>query len=72
MSRVVVLGEAARVAGFALAGATVLETDVDGADAAWRRLPEDTGLVVLTPAAADELEDRLSSRDRLLWTVMPP
>lgn len=71
MSRVVAIGDAARIAGYALAGVTVLATDQDGIDAAWQRLPDDTGLVVLTPAAAEALESRLAQRARLLWTVMP-
>ena len=71
MSRIVVLGESARVAGYVLAGVTVLETDEDGAEAAFDRLPDDTGLVVLTPDAASPLQERLAARPRLLWTVMP-
>lgn len=71
MSRVVALGEAARVAGYVLAGVTVIGTDVDGAEAAWQRLPDDTGLVLLTPAAADALADDLSRHEQLLWTVLP-
>jgi vacuolar-type H+-ATPase subunit F/Vma7 len=71
MSRIVALGAAARVAGYVLAGVTVLETDEDGPLAAWDRLPDDTGLVVLTPDAADALAERLTHDDRLLWTVLP-
>ncbi len=71
MSRIVALGESARVAGFALAGVTVLETDADGVAAAWREVPEDTGLLLLTPAAAEALEERLAERGRLLWAVLP-
>lgn len=71
MSRVVVIGESARVLGFALAGATVLETDAVGVDAAWQQLPDDVGLVVLTREAADQLERRLAERAGLLWTVVP-
>jgi vacuolar-type H+-ATPase subunit F/Vma7 len=72
VSRVVALGEAARVAGFALAGVTVLESDAGGPLAAWDRLPDDTGLVVLTPMAADALAGHLRHDDRLLWAVLPP
>lgn len=71
MSRIVALGESTRVAGFALAGVTVLETDVDGVDGAWRGLPDDTGLLLLTPAAAEVLRERLAERYRLLWAVLP-
>lgn len=65
------LGESARVSGFALAGVTVLETDEDGVDSAWDRLPDDTALLLLTPDAASQLEERLSKRERLLWTEIP-
>lgn len=71
MSRVVALGRSARVEGFALAGVTVLETDEGGAEAAWSRLPNDTGLLLLTSDAADELRDRLEERARLIWTEIP-
>lgn len=71
MSRVVVIGESARVAGYGLAGASILETDTEGAAKAWERLPDDTGLLVLTPTAAAELHDRLDRHGRLLWVVMP-
>lgn len=71
MSRAVALGETARVAGYALAGLTVLPTDDDGARAAWERLPPDTGVVLLTPAAAAELRDELARSERVLWTTLP-
>ena len=71
MSRVVALGASARVRGFALAGVTVLETDEEGPESAWSRLPEDTALVLLTEDAASVLEDQLAERSRLLWTVIP-
>lgn len=71
MSRVVALGHSTKVGGYTLAGVTVLATDEDGPEAAWQRLPDDTGLVVLDGAAADALRERLASRPRLLWTVMP-
>jgi vacuolar-type H+-ATPase subunit F/Vma7 len=72
MNRIVVLGEATRVSGFALAGATVLEAS--GAPAvlrAWEILPADTTVLVLTPVAATALRDRLGERRRLLWVEMP-
>lgn len=71
MSRIVALGEAARVAGFALTGVTVLETDEDGPEAALERLPEDTGLLLLTQAAAGAVQERLAGREHLLWVVLP-
>lgn len=71
MSRVVALGETGRVEGYALAGVTVLTTDRDGVERTWHRVPDDTGLLVLTPSAAEALDERLASHPRLLWTVIP-
>ncbi len=71
MSGVVALGAASRLEGFVLAGVTVLSTDDAGPEAAWDRLPDDTALLVLTPAARAALADRLRERPRLLWTVLP-
>lgn len=71
MSRVVALGPSARVAGFSLAGVTVLVTDEDGFLGAWERLPDDTGLLLLTPEATDALKDRLPQRERVLWAQIP-
>jgi vacuolar-type H+-ATPase subunit F/Vma7 len=71
MSRVVALGPSARVAGFALAGVTVLETDEDGVLGAWGRLPDDTGLLLLTPDAVEALKERLAGRERVLWAQIP-
>jgi vacuolar-type H+-ATPase subunit F/Vma7 len=71
VSRVAVLGEEARVAGFALAGALPLPAeDPDGVRRAWRDLPADVALVLLTPAAAAALGD-VDPGDRLT-AVLPP
>lgn len=72
MSRVAVIGEAVRAEGFALAGALVLTAeDRDAARAAWRSLPADIAVVVLTARVADWLgEPPQPSRDVLL-AVMP-
>jgi vacuolar-type H+-ATPase subunit F/Vma7 len=64
-----VLGERARVEGFGLVGATVLATD--DPTAAWRDLPPDVALVVLTPAAAAELGALVHAPDAPLTVVMP-
>ena len=68
MSRVAVIGEAVRAEGFALAGALVLAAeDQDAALAAWRSLPADIAVVVLTARAAAWLgEPPQPSRDVLL------
>ena len=65
-----VLGERARVEGYGLIGATVLATD--DAEAAWRTLPPDAELVVLTPAAAAALGPLVDAPDAPLTVVMPP
>ena len=53
MSRAAVIGESARTAGFALAGAVVFPAeDADEARAAWSSLPADVAVLVLTPRAA--------------------
>lgn len=71
-SRIVVLGEASLVDGFRLAGASVLAAAGPGqVEQAWRSLPEDTALLVMTPMAAGVLGARLVDRPRLTWVVMP-
>ena len=84
MSRVAVIGEEARVRGFALAGALVFAAeDAAAARAAWRSLPPDVAMAVLTPRAAGWLRDvtgggaaappdGLPRRPGVLPVVMPP
>jgi vacuolar-type H+-ATPase subunit F/Vma7 len=72
MSRVAVIGEPARVRGFALAGADVLPAATPGeVIARWEALDADVGLLVLSPDARAALRARLTERPRLLWAVMP-
>ena len=72
MNRVLVLGEPARVGGFRLTGATVIDADgPEDVDRAWAELPTDITLLILTPAAAEVVRARLSERARLTWVVMP-
>jgi vacuolar-type H+-ATPase subunit F/Vma7 len=67
----VVLGEPALVAGYALAGATVMTAEEPAAvRRAWQRLPADTTLVVLTAAAARALPGELDEAGPLI-AVMP-
>jgi len=62
VSRAAVIGEAVRTEGFALAGALVLTAEDAGqAHAAWRALPADVAVVVLTARAAGWLGDALPS-----------
>ncbi|MGW5213439.1 V-type ATP synthase subunit F [Streptomyces sp. NPDC004051] len=73
MGRVAAIGEQIRVAGFALAGvAVLLAEEPDAVRAAWRTLPEDVELVILTPAAADALGPEPSEATAPLSAVMPP
>lgn len=72
MSRAAVIGEATAVQGFALAGAVVCPAEnQDEAAAAWRSLPPDIVVVVLTVRAASWLGEMLPRRD-VLPVVMRP
>ena len=55
MNRVLAIGEASRVSGYALAGAAVQAASGAGElRAAWAGLPADVGLLILTSAAHAE------------------
>ncbi|HEU4420975.1 MAG TPA: hypothetical protein VFR67_00360 [Pilimelia sp.] len=70
MSRIAVLGEQVAVEGFGLAGALVLVADgVEAVRAAWRALPVDVAVVILSPAADAALPARAT--DGPLTVVMP-
>jgi vacuolar-type H+-ATPase subunit F/Vma7 len=76
MGSLVVIGNEARVGGFALGGAVVLAADQpDLVVQAWESLPEDTSVVVLTPEAATALSGAPAGavvpRDDVLCVVMP-
>jgi vacuolar-type H+-ATPase subunit F/Vma7 len=79
MARAAVIGESVRTAGFALAGAVVLTAENrDEARAAWRSLPADIDVLVLTARAAAWLGETpcaspspLTGSD-VLVAVMPP
>ena len=71
--RIAVLGTTEQVEGFALAGALVLAADAaDDLDRAWDALPDDVGVLVLTPRAWERLHGRFDERPQLLTTVSPP
>ena len=75
MGRVAAIGERARVAGLALAGAAVLVAeDAEAVRRVWRGLPDGIDLVILTPAAAEALQPHPPAPGgrRPLTTVMPP
>ena len=70
--RIATIGETPKVAGLALAGTLVFAADVpDELDAAWDELPEDVGILVLTPAAEARLGGRFDERPLLLTVVSP-
>jgi vacuolar-type H+-ATPase subunit F/Vma7 len=73
MSQAAVIGESARTAGFALAGALVFPAEnADEACAAWSSLPAGVAVVVLTPRAAAWLDTAPRARRDVLLAVMPP
>jgi vacuolar-type H+-ATPase subunit F/Vma7 len=73
MSRVAVIGAGPRVGGYALAGALVIVAEQPArVRAAWRDLPDDVALVVLTAGAAAALAGDLGDRALPLVAVMPP
>ena len=73
MARAAVIGDAVRVEGYALAGAVVYPAeDADQTRTAWRSLPSDIAVVVLTARAAAWLGEAPQRRDGVLPVVMPP
>lgn len=71
MSKVVVIGTALRLLGWALVGAELIEApDADHVRDAWSRLDSEVGLVFLTPEARAALPTRLEGP--VLWAVLPP
>jgi vacuolar-type H+-ATPase subunit F/Vma7 len=73
MSRAAVIGEAVRVEGYALAGAVVYPAEnADQARTAWRTMPPDIAVVVLTARAAAWLGEAPQRHDGVLQVVMPP
>jgi len=73
VARVAVIGEPLRICGYALAGAVLRPAgDRPGALRAWRELPGDVAVVILTPAAASWLGGELASRPGVLPVVLPP
>jgi vacuolar-type H+-ATPase subunit F/Vma7 len=72
MARAAVIGESVRTAGFALAGAVVLPAEnAEETRAAWRELPPDCSVLVLTASAAAWLGEEPRSRRDVLVVVMP-
>ena len=72
MARAAAIGENSRVQGYALAGAVVCPAeDAAGARAAWRSLPPDVEVVIVTASAAAWLGGELTARAAPLTVVMP-
>lgn len=72
MSRVAVIGEQARIHGFALAGVVTHAAETDEETrSAWHSLGDDVAVVILTPRAADRLAGQLQLRPEVLTVVMP-
>jgi vacuolar-type H+-ATPase subunit F/Vma7 len=72
MARVAVIGEPLRIYGYGLAGA-VLRPASDRAEAitAWRDLPGDIAVAVLTPSAARWLSGEIAGRPGVLPALLP-
>jgi vacuolar-type H+-ATPase subunit F/Vma7 len=72
MSTVVAVGEARRLAGFALAGVDVRAAESTPAvHDVWERLEGDVGLLILTPQSEAALEGRWSEREDIVWVALP-
>ncbi|HXY45459.1 MAG TPA: hypothetical protein VEH29_14820 [Acidimicrobiales bacterium] len=68
-----VLGEAARTAWYALAGADVhAAEDAGQVQRAWTSIDADTVVVVVTPMAAAALSAMPVTNDRMLLVTLPP
>ncbi|MGW3472142.1 hypothetical protein ACWDKQ_27585 [Saccharopolyspora sp. NPDC000995] len=73
MGTVVAIGERARMQGWGLAGVEVLGgEDPAAVQQSWDSLGEVVSVVILTPAAAEALADRLDGSALPLVVVMPP
>ena len=71
MSQIAAIGESTRVQGFAFAGVHVVAAeDPQAVQMAWRALPADVVLVILTSAASSALGADLGAREQPLCAVM--
>jgi vacuolar-type H+-ATPase subunit F/Vma7 len=72
MSRIVALGERERIQGYSIAGVEAVVTDgTDDTVEAWRSLPRDVAVVILSPRAAASLGARTGERPDVLTAVLP-
>ena len=71
MSRIVAIGAEEKLAGYALAGVDVRPAATAGAAVrVWDDLPDDVGLILMTPAVGVALGPRVRERP-VLWAVLP-
>ena len=72
MARVAVIGEPLRIHLYGLTGAVLCPaTDQAEAVLAWREMPEDIEVAVLTPAAARWLASEIAGRPGVLPVLLP-
>ncbi|MFI8536552.1 hypothetical protein ACIGMX_40760 [Streptomyces aquilus] len=73
MTHIAAIGERLRVVGLATAGVVTFPAeDPEAVRAAWRGLPPEVGLVIVTPAAAAALGPGPLDAEDPLTAVMPP
>jgi vacuolar-type H+-ATPase subunit F/Vma7 len=72
MGRIAALGEANRIQALTMAGVESFPArTAEEALVAWRDLPADVAVLILTPQSASTLTGRLDERRDLLVTVLP-
>jgi hypothetical protein len=72
MPRVAVIGDPLRINGYALAGAILCPaSDRAGAISAWKALPDDVAVAVLTASAAAWLASELPGRPGVMPVLLP-
>jgi vacuolar-type H+-ATPase subunit F/Vma7 len=72
MGKIVALGERNRVQGYSIAGVeAVVAGTADDTVEAWRNLPRDVAVLILTAQAAAALGERVSERPDVLIAVLP-
>ncbi|MEU3253367.1 hypothetical protein [Streptomyces sp. NPDC006997] len=73
MTHIAAIGERLRVIGLGTVGVVAFPAeDPEAVRAAWRGLPADVGLVIVTPAAAAALGPGPLAGEDPLTAVMPP
>jgi vacuolar-type H+-ATPase subunit F/Vma7 len=71
MSRVVAIGDARRLGGYALAGVDVVDASTGAAADVFAGLGEEVGLIVLTEEAYEALGGEPADQNHLVWVVVP-